>query len=75
MEYLFIREEPANLVSSRHQGQFFPFFILTLTGLVTLPLTYNLLKPSKGKLTRALVNTGILKSMRRIQSSKTPLPA
>ncbi|KAJ5624978.1 hypothetical protein N7510_001287 [Penicillium lagena] len=29
------------------QGQFFPFFILTLTGLVTLPLTYNLLKPSK----------------------------
>ncbi|CAL5866849.1 uncharacterized protein PFLUO_LOCUS1060 [Penicillium psychrofluorescens] len=29
------------------QGQFFPFFILTLTGLITLPLTYNLLKPSK----------------------------
>ncbi|KAL3469664.1 Sec63 Brl domain-containing protein [Aspergillus californicus] len=29
------------------QGQFFPYFILTLTGLVTLPLTYNLLKPSK----------------------------
>ncbi|KAL4941745.1 hypothetical protein BDV06DRAFT_193800 [Aspergillus oleicola] len=29
------------------QGQFFPFFILTLTGLVTLPLTYNLLKPPK----------------------------
>ncbi|KAF5861908.1 secretory subunit [Aspergillus alliaceus] len=29
------------------QGQFFPFFILTLTGLVTFPLTYNLLKPSK----------------------------
>ncbi|RMJ26403.1 Protein translocation complex [Aspergillus sp. HF37] len=29
------------------QGQFFPFFILTLSGLVTLPLTYNLLKPSK----------------------------
>jgi translocation protein SEC63 len=28
------------------QGQFFPFFILTLTGLVTLPLTYNILKPS-----------------------------
>jgi translocation protein SEC63 len=25
-------------------GQFFPFFILTLTGLVTLPLTYNVLK-------------------------------
>ncbi|KAJ6160553.1 hypothetical protein N7470_003949 [Penicillium chermesinum] len=29
------------------QGQFFPFFILTLTGLVTLPLTYTLLRPSK----------------------------
>jgi translocation protein SEC63 len=25
-------------------GQFFPFFILTLTSLVTLPLTYNVLK-------------------------------
>lgn len=32
------------------QGQFFPFFILTLSGLVTLPLTYNLLRPSKGEL-------------------------
>ncbi|GAD94353.1 conserved hypothetical protein [Paecilomyces variotii No. 5] len=30
------------------QGQFFPFFILTLSSLVTLPLTYNLLRPSKG---------------------------
>ncbi|WEW54831.1 secretory subunit [Emydomyces testavorans] len=29
------------------QGQFFPFFILTLTGLVTLPLTYTLLRPTK----------------------------
>ncbi|MCJ1379486.1 secretory subunit [Xylographa soralifera] len=29
------------------QGQFFPFFILTITGLVTLPLTYSLLRPSK----------------------------
>ncbi|KAH8698836.1 Sec63 Brl domain-containing protein [Talaromyces proteolyticus] len=29
------------------QGQFFPYFILTLTGLVTLPLTYSLLKPPK----------------------------
>ncbi|KAI9369594.1 Sec63 Brl domain-containing protein [Aspergillus egyptiacus] len=29
------------------QGQFFPYFVLTLTGLVTLPLTYNLLKPPK----------------------------
>ena len=30
------------------QGQFFPFFILTISGLITLPLTYNLLKPSTG---------------------------
>lgn len=29
------------------QGQFFPYFILTLTGLVTLPLTYSLLRPPK----------------------------
>ncbi|KAK5989897.1 Translocation sec63-like protein [Cladobotryum mycophilum] len=28
------------------QGQFFPFFILTLTGLVTLPLTYTLFTKS-----------------------------
>ena len=30
------------------QGQFFPFFILTIAALITLPLTYSLLKPSKG---------------------------
>ncbi|KAI9726356.1 MAG: secretory subunit [Chrysothrix sp. TS-e1954] len=30
------------------QGQFFPFFVLTITGIVTLPLTYSALKPSKG---------------------------
>ncbi|KAI9721743.1 MAG: hypothetical protein M1812_002078 [Candelaria pacifica] len=29
------------------QGQFFPFFVLTISGLVTLPLTYSLLTPSK----------------------------
>ncbi|KAI9761918.1 MAG: secretory subunit [Candelina submexicana] len=29
------------------QGQFFPFFILTISGLVTLPLTYSLLTPSQ----------------------------
>jgi len=28
------------------QGQFFPFFMLTMAGLVTIPLTYNVLKPS-----------------------------
>jgi translocation protein SEC63 len=28
-------------------GQFFPFFILTLTGLVTLPLTYNVFKKNE----------------------------
>ncbi|OCT49861.1 putative protein translocation complex component (Npl1) [Cladophialophora carrionii] len=27
-------------------GQFFPFFMLTMAGLVTIPLTYNVLKPS-----------------------------
>lgn len=32
------------------QGQFFPFFILTITALVTLPLSYTLIKPSKGTL-------------------------
>ncbi|KAH7188312.1 Sec63 Brl domain-containing protein [Fusarium flagelliforme] len=30
-----------------NEGQFFPFFILTLTGLVTVPLTYTLLRPSR----------------------------
>lgn len=29
------------------QGQFFPYFILTLTAFVTIPVTYSLLKPSK----------------------------
>ncbi|KEF56884.1 translocation protein SEC63 [Exophiala aquamarina CBS 119918] len=28
------------------QGQFFPFFMLTMVGLVTVPLTYNVFKPS-----------------------------
>jgi len=28
------------------QGQFFPFFVFTLAGIVTIPLTYNVLKPS-----------------------------
>jgi translocation protein SEC63 len=27
-------------------GQFFPFFMLTMAGLVTVPLTYNVLRPS-----------------------------
>ncbi|KAF2874179.1 Sec63 Brl domain-containing protein [Massariosphaeria phaeospora] len=29
------------------QGTFFPYFILTITSLVTIPVTYSLLKPSK----------------------------
>ncbi|KAL8943887.1 MAG: hypothetical protein Q9216_000781 [Gyalolechia sp. 2 TL-2023] len=29
------------------QGQFFPYFILTISGLITIPLTYSLLKPTK----------------------------
>jgi len=28
------------------QGQFFPFFVLTVVGIVTVPLTYSVLKPS-----------------------------
>lgn len=28
------------------QGQFFPYFVLTIAGLITGPLTYNILKPS-----------------------------
>ncbi|ELR04353.1 secretory subunit [Pseudogymnoascus destructans] len=28
------------------QGQFFPFFVLTVTAIVTIPLTYSVLKPS-----------------------------
>ena len=30
------------------QGQYFPFFLATVTALVTLPLSYSLLTPSKG---------------------------
>lgn len=29
------------------QGQFFPYFVLVITGLVTLPTTYSLLRPSR----------------------------
>ncbi|TQS36815.1 hypothetical protein Golomagni_02724 [Golovinomyces magnicellulatus] len=28
------------------EGQFFPFFFLTITAIITIPLTYSLLKPS-----------------------------
>ncbi|KAH8595648.1 Sec63 Brl domain-containing protein [Bisporella sp. PMI_857] len=28
------------------QGQFFPFFVVTIVGIVTLPLTYSILKPN-----------------------------
>ena len=31
------------------QGQFFPFFILTVTGLVTVPVTWTLLSPLKSR--------------------------
>jgi preprotein translocase subunit Sec63 len=33
---------------TRLQGQFFPYFILTISALVTLPLSYTLLRPNKG---------------------------
>ncbi|KAF1980023.1 hypothetical protein BU23DRAFT_521893 [Bimuria novae-zelandiae CBS 107.79] len=29
------------------EGQFFPYFIVTLTSFITIPVTYSLLKPSK----------------------------
>ncbi|KAF1347755.1 molecular chaperone [Delphinella strobiligena] len=45
------------------QGQFFPFFFVTVAGLVTLPVTYSLLRPSKAE----LENTAP-----RIQSSYEP---
>jgi len=44
------------------QGQFFPFFILTITGLITVPLTYNVLKKS----------TELEKTAPRIQSDFKP---
>ena len=28
------------------QGQFFPFFVITVVGIITIPLTYSVLKPS-----------------------------
>ncbi|MDI1487813.1 MAG: secretory subunit [Ramalina farinacea] len=35
------------------QGQFFPYFIFTISALVTLPLSYSLLKPTDGEQERA----------------------
>lgn len=35
------------------QGQFFPFFVLTITALVTLPLTYGLLAPGSSPTSKA----------------------
>lgn len=44
------------------QGQFFPFFMLTMVGLVTIPLTYNVLKAS----------TDLEQTAARIQSDFKP---
>lgn len=33
-------------VTDRFEGQFFPFFVLTVVGIITIPLTYTVLKPS-----------------------------
>lgn len=44
------------------EGQFFPFFMLTMAGLVTIPLTYNVLKPS----------TDLEQTASRIQSDFNP---
>lgn len=38
--------------NSDSQGEFFPFFVATVSALVTIPLTYSLLKPSKGQTPR-----------------------
>lgn len=60
------------------QGQFFPFFFVTVAGLVTLPVTYSLLKPSKGNpqlllsnLAPHLFSTQTLKTQRRESSRRT----
>jgi translocation protein SEC63 len=60
------------------QGQFFPFFFVTVAGLVTLPVTYSLLKPSKGYpqsflFTQAphLSSIQTLKTQRRESSRRT----
>ena len=45
---VILRHFAKHVVLIYKQGQFFPFFILTISALVTLPLTYSLLKPSKG---------------------------
>jgi translocation protein SEC63 len=42
MEGIVTSNPDANLL----KGQFFPFFVLTIAGIVTIPLTYSLLKPS-----------------------------
>jgi translocation protein SEC63 len=47
------------------QGQFFPYFILTITGMIIVPLTYATLKPKK-----ELENTGS-----RIRSDFKPADA
>jgi preprotein translocase subunit Sec63 len=60
------------------QGQFFPFFFVTVAGLVTLPVTYSLLKPSKGNpqfvlsnLAPNLFSIQTLKTQRRESSRPT----
>ena len=57
---------PAAVMSSEYNydegGQFFPFFMLTMVGLVTVPLTYNILKPS----------TDLEQTASRIQSDFKP---
>ncbi|KAJ5089312.1 hypothetical protein N7532_007996 [Penicillium argentinense] len=59
------------------QGQFFPFFILTLSGLVTLPLTYNLLRPSKGEFWESIIsafNRRALTKIYRLQDLENTAP-
>lgn len=46
---------------TQSQGQFFPFFVLTIAGLVTIPLSYSLIKPSKGPLEDIIFTCCLLK--------------
>lgn len=44
-------------LSNTAQGQFFPYFILTVTTLVTVPVTISFLRPSKGARTPTVAAT------------------
>ena len=57
------------------QGQFFPYFIVTLTSFVTIPVTYSLLKPSKGAQTSQLGSGTILTLYTELENTATRIPS